>query len=329
MAKVRETSSVKEFEEVLNNSDGQLVVVHFSALWAPQCKQMNDVLDELSKETQFVNVAFVKLEAEDLPELSEKYQIAAVPTFIFLKKKQVVDRLDGANAAELTKKVKLLSSPTAGVITQHQTTPHKQDLESRLKDLVNSAPVMLFMKGSPSEPKCGFSRTIVQILNERGIKYSTFDILEDEEVRQGLKKFSNWPTYPQLYGNGQLIGGLDIVKELVESGELESQLPQQENLEDRLRKLVNKAPVMLFMKGTPDIPRCGFSKQTIDILSATGVSYDTFDILTDEDVRQGLKKFSNWPTYPQLYVKGELVGGLDIIKELKESGELETTLKGE
>ena len=327
MGKVREIATAKEFNELLHSSESQLVVVHFSAAWAPQCKQMNDVLEELAKETQFVNVVFIKLEAEDIPELSEKYQIAAVPTFIFIKKKQVLDRIDGANAAELSKKVKLLSSPTANVITQQQAAPPKQDLNTRLKTLINSAPVILFMKGSPAEPKCGFSLTITQILNERGIKYSTFDILEDDEVRQGLKKYSNWPTYPQLYGNGELIGGLDIIKELVESGELESQLPQQENLEDRLKQLVNKSNVMLFMKGNPDTPKCGFSKQTISILSETGVPYDTFDILSDEDVRQGLKKFSNWPTYPQLYVKGELIGGLDIIKELKESDELETTLK--
>ncbi|XP_046565593.1 glutaredoxin 3-like [Haliotis rubra] len=81
-----------------------------------------------------------------------------------------------------------------------------------------------------------------------------------------------------------------------------------------LKQLVSKAPVMLFMKGHPDAPRCGFSKKTVAILGETGVKYDTFDILSDDEVRQGLKTFSNWPTYPQLYVKGELVGGLDIIK---------------
>lgn len=119
------------------------------------------------------------------------------------------------------------------------------------------------------------------------------------------------------------------MKELIESGELEAQLPKQTSLEDRLKGLINKSDVMLFMKGDPDTPRCGFSKQTTSILADTGVKYDTFDILSDEEVRQGLKKYSNWPTYPQLYVKGELIGGLDIIKELKESGELESVLKGQ
>jgi len=77
------------------------------------------------------------------------------------------------------------------------------------------------------------------------------------------------------------------------------------------------------MKGDPSAPRCGFSKTTIGIMTEyPHVKYSTFDILTDNEVRQGLKEYSNWPTYPQLYVKGELIGGLDIIREMHESGEL-------
>ena len=84
---------------------------------------------------------------------------------------------------------------------------------------------MLFMKGNPAAPQCGFSSKIVNILNEAGVKFSTFDILSDEEVRQGLKKYSNWPTYPQLYVKAKLIGGLDIVKEMHEGGELKDIIP--------------------------------------------------------------------------------------------------------
>ncbi|XP_059981764.1 glutaredoxin-3 [Lagenorhynchus albirostris] len=97
----------------------------------------------------------------------------------------------------------------------------------------------------------------------------------------------------------------------------------------RLKVLTNKASVMLFMKGNKQEAKCGFSRQILEILNSTGVEYETFDILEDEEVRQGLKTYSNWPTYPQLYVKGELVGGLDIVKELKENGELLPILKGE
>jgi len=84
---------------------------------------------------------------------------------------------------------------------------------------------MVFMKGSPDAPRCGFSRQIVELLKGENVKFDSFDILGDEEVRQGLKTFSNWPTYPQLYAEGKLIGGLDIVKELKEEGELLDSLP--------------------------------------------------------------------------------------------------------
>jgi len=161
-------------------------------------------------------------------------------------------------------------------------------------------------------------------LEECNADYQTFDILEDEQVRQGLKEYSNWPTYPQLYIGGELVGGLDIVKEMFESGELQSMLPKKMPSEERLKQLVNKAPVMVFMKGNRSEPRCGFSRTLVDILNSLGVKYETFDILEDEEVRQGLKTFSNWPTYPQLYVKGELLGGLDIVKEMQAAGELQT-----
>ena len=88
----------------------------------------------------------------------------------------------------------------------------KEELFKRLEDLVKAAPVMLFMKGTPSAPQCGFSRQIVAILRERSVKYGFFNILADEEVRQGLKEFADWPTYPQLWVDGELVGGLDIVR---------------------------------------------------------------------------------------------------------------------
>lgn len=100
------------------------------------------------------------------------------------------------------------------------------------------------------------------------------------------------------------------------------------DLRARLERLVNYAPVMLFMKGTPDAPRCGFSRQMVELLRSVGAKFSSFDILTDESVRQGLKEYSNWPTYPQLYVKGKLIGGLDIARELHEQGELQQTLSG-
>ncbi|NXC25185.1 GLRX3 protein, partial [Campylorhamphus procurvoides] len=322
---VAAAESAQQLQELLQRRDSSLVVVHFWAPWAPQCVQMNEVMAALAKE--HTQVTFVQLEAEAVPEVSEKYGISSVPTFLFFKNAQPVDRLDGAHAPELTKKVQRHVSGTA--VPPARSASAQEDLNARLQRLITAAPCMLFMKGSPKEPRCGFSKQMVEILNNHGITFSSFDIFSDEEVRQGLKTYSNWPTYPQLYVAGELIGGLDIVKELEASGELDSICPKAQKLEDRLKSLINKAPVMLFMKGNKQMAKCGFSKQILEIMNNTGIDYETFDILEDEEVRQGLKTFSNWPTYPQLYVKGELVGGLDIVKELKESGELLPVLKGE
>ncbi|MBC7537590.1 MAG: Grx4 family monothiol glutaredoxin [Bacteriovorax sp.] len=99
------------------------------------------------------------------------------------------------------------------------------------------------------------------------------------------------------------------------------------DLSTRCANLINSAPIMLFMKGTPDMPQCGFSANVVKILNHVGVSFNTFNILSDMDIRDGIKQYSNWPTYPQLYVKGQLVGGNDIITEMMNNGELEGVLK--
>jgi Grx4 family monothiol glutaredoxin len=131
-----------------------------------------------------------------------------------------------------------------------------------------------------------------------------------------LKEFSNWPTYPQVYINGELAGGLDIVKELIASGEFSEMIPKEKDLSTRLQELIEKQPVMVFIKGTPQEPRCGFSRQMVGLLNDRHVKYGYFDILSDDEVRQGLKTHVDWPTFPMLFYKGELLGGLDIVKEM-------------
>ena len=95
---------------------------------------------------------------------------------------------------------------------------------------------------------------------------------------------------------------------------------------ERLSKIVGENDVVLFMKGTPLFPQCGFSSRAIAILDRLGAKYETVDVLQDAEVRQGIKEYSDWPTIPQLYVKGEFVGGSDIMMEMYEAGELQQLL---
>ena len=95
----------------------------------------------------------------------------------------------------------------------------------------------------------------------------------------------------------------------------------------RIQSEIDATPVVLFMKGTPVFPQCGFSAMTVQVLSHLGVPFKGINVLEDMDIREGVKAFSNWPTIPQLYVKGEFVGGCDIVREMYESGELEDLMK--
>ena len=98
------------------------------------------------------------------------------------------------------------------------------DIKKKIEEDIKSNPVVLFMKGSKLMPQCGFSARVVHILNQLGVDYITRDVLQDDNLRQGIKEFSDWPTIPQLYIDGEFIGGCDIACELHETGELEKLL---------------------------------------------------------------------------------------------------------
>lgn len=378
---VKDVKSKQELDNLVKK-EGSAVMIHFWASWCEASKHMDQVFSHLS--TDFPHAHFLRVEAEEQPEISEAYSVSAVPFFVFLKDGKMIDTLEGAYPSELANKVsKVVGSIHAGepaapaslgmaagpsVLEAIQDfakvdnssraitpAPAPDALKTRLQKLTNSHPIMLFMKGTPEEPKCGFSKKAVEILKAEKVKFGTFDILGDNEVREGLKKFSNWPTYPQLYCKGELLGGSDIIVAMHEGGELKQAFSDHgvgtadvsksnaaepdgqkagvtdstglsSALTSRLEGLVNSAPVMLFMKGSPDEPRCGFSRKVVEILREEKVDFKTFDILSDEEVRQGLKVYSNWSSYPQLYIKSELIGGSDIVLEMQKSGELEKIL---
>ena len=98
---------------------------------------------------------------------------------------------------------------------------------------------------------------------------------------------------------------------------------------DKIKKFINENDVCLFMKGTPDSPECGFSMAVSNVLKHLNITFKGINVLEDENLRQGIKDFSDWPTIPQLYIKGEFIGGCDIVKEMFEKGELKSLLEKE
>ena len=128
-------------------------------------------------------------------------------------------------------------------------------------------------------------------------------------------------------------GGYSLRHDAVDAGRAETERachaiaerPREET--ERRETQVESTPVMLYMKGTPQQPQCGFSQQVCRVLHATGVEFDSVNVLEDDSIREGVKAFSEWPTIPQLYVGGEFVGGCDIVTEAFQSGELDETFK--
>ncbi|EIE20299.1 putative thioredoxin-like 2 variant 3, partial [Coccomyxa subellipsoidea C-169] len=206
------------------------VAVYFWAPWSHPCQQLDLVFAELAKEYQ--DAKFLRVQAEEVSEVTDRFEVSVVPYFVLLKDGEVVDKVEGADAATLTQAVQQhfsqasTSKPQAATSGHLSSTPARGSAtapaspEERITKLMTAQSVMLFMKGSPDVPRCGFSRKVVDALRSEGEEFGSFDILSDEIVRQGIKKISDWPTFPQLYVRGELLGGCDIVMELKQAGEL-------------------------------------------------------------------------------------------------------------
>jgi Grx4 family monothiol glutaredoxin len=175
-------------------------------------------------------VAVFRVEAEKELGLSTTYGVTAVPLCVLILGGEERGRVQGMDALELDEKMRLVfgsrENGAAAVSTALASAGSpSQSLDERLDSLINTRRVMLFMKGEPDNPRCGFSQKAVSALRASGCNdFGSFDILEDQDVRQGLKERSKWPTYPQLYVDGELLGGCDIILELFEDGSLKEHL---------------------------------------------------------------------------------------------------------
>lgn len=219
----------------------------------PLCRNLHDSL-LLPHYTHVLQTT--QVEAESQPDVSESFDVDSVPTFVLLRGHTLLSRVSGANASALASAVaahaaspsaEARKGPSSSTASQPQAAPStypgaaegsidshslhqppenesEEELFERCSKIMNSNKVMVFMKGNPEQPRCGFSQKTVALLKGEGVGFGTFDILQDEAVRQGMKKLNDWPTFPQIFVQGQLIGGLDILKEQIETGEFKELL---------------------------------------------------------------------------------------------------------
>lgn len=178
--------------------------------------------------------------------------------------------------------------------------------------------------------KCGNCLKDMQV---KGLIFRTFDVKRKplilEAARNSVGESFNLPF---LFQDGKPFLGGDSLIEKVKASDLKSIFEERLFREDAfsmIKRIINSYPVFAFIKGTPEDPQCGFTSQLVEIMNQFKVDYKTFNILEDQMIREKVKEFANWKTFPQVYVKGQLIGGLDIIRELIEDGQFLDTIKGE
>jgi glutaredoxin-related protein len=201
---VQQIATQKEFDEYVNSPSviNKLLLVHIELEQIPVCKTVNEALLAISRDPEFMQqLAICRLNADHFYDLLNAHNVNAAPTVLFYHRTKVLDRVDGFNQIDLIKKIKLHIN-RIGVV---QTTEIKSEngsptnnVENKIKQLIDSSPIILFMKGTPASPQCGFSRQACHLLDEHKIKFDYFDVLADQNVREQLKRYSNWNTYPQV-----------------------------------------------------------------------------------------------------------------------------------
>lgn len=219
-------------------------------------------------------VSFVSLDAEALPDISESYDVTAVPFLVLQRDDNVLESVSGCDAGKVRAAVEKWVGDVGAGGAKAKALPPK--LEATPRQETKEDVAVGALDGTA-----------------KGTSTST-----TKNLSAYAPSTSDPQTAPEMTGSSYNTTGVS----------------SEDELNVRIAGLVKAAPVMLFMKGTPSAPQCGFSRQLVGILREKGVRYGFFNILADEDVRQGLKVWADWPTFPQLWVGGELVGGLDIVR---------------
>lgn len=307
MSTVHEIPTPEAFHSHLSSlPPTTLRVLYFHAPWAQPCVQMSQVLRALASTyppTTPPSISFLSLNAEDLPDISEEHDVTAVPLVILQRGEQTLATLAGSDAARVRDAVE----EHAGAAAQDGAALPK--LAAALPAAQEVARPAQPLPRAPSEAS---AKKQAEAKGEAGTGGTQGPAKDLSAYAPGAKDAKTAPEYSSGTPAGLSADSSNGPEGADANGDKEA-------LHARLKELTSAAPCMLFMKGTPSAPQCGFSRQLVSILRDSGVRYGFFNILADDEVRQGLKEYADWPTFPQLWLGGELVGGLDIVREEMEA----------
>jgi Grx4 family monothiol glutaredoxin len=224
-------------------------------------------------------------------------------------------RVEGSNIPDLLSKTENHSSLFSSIFESLRNSYY-----STLQVLINSSKLVVFTQEESS--KSLRNRKIRRILN--GYLYETIQVDKKKHLSDWLRVYSSSKTFPMVFLGGRFQGSIEEIMKNISTGDFSTAMG--EDLNEKLSRIVKSSKYIVFMMGSKEEPICGYSKRLIALLDGYGIDFDTFDISFDGEVCEGLKKFSDWPTYPQVYVDGELIGGYDICNQMHNEGSLKQAL---
>ena len=256
----------------------------------------------------------------------EKYEVEIAPTvLIFHPLKQDVDKYVNPSPDVLNKEIAKHDEYYKTIMNAEKERAF-QDIEV----IISSYPLVVFIKGTPEEPRWKFTRRLLAHLNKFELKFKSFNILEDERIRQWLKIYSNWPTYPQVFINKQFVGGIDIIDQLVEENEFIEMVPKEcKKLPpiETFEEMLSSFDLVVLLEGTPESPSTDSSKSIIEILNSNSIKYVTvnYSLLNDE-VKSHIKNKYNVSEVPYIFVKKEGFGNQETLMKCISEGSLESSI---
>lgn len=320
---IQELDALKKEVGNIRNTKGtnpRGIVILCSASWYEPCNVLKDnVLPELSK--LYKKLVFAWIDCDKFVDLVDKYAVETAPTVLILH----------PHSDEFSKYV----NPSPDVLNDELKKADDlyqslANISAEIEAILASGPMVAFIKGTPSEPKCKFTRKLLGHFNELELTFKHFNILEDEKVRSWLKLYSNWPTYPQVYINQELIGGVDIVVELIESGEFMDMVPKEckkPSATEMFDQMLSSFDVVVLIEGTPDKPSTEESKSMINTLNTNSIKYVTVDYSAlSEDVKKHISTTYSVTELPYIFLKKTPFGNEETFLKVVQDNALENTI---
>lgn len=309
-------SSIELYSKLQEHITSKLVVISF-VVQGEIADNLAEFYSEASSDFN-IQAYLVNISTGAFQSTIDDFKITRVPTSIFFIGLKPIDRVEGAIIPEILEKIETLSSSFASILESIRNEEY-----SKIHSLVTSNSLSLFIKGTPEKPKSRRSQKMLRILN--GYTFGYADISADKLLAGWLKVYTGADKFPHFFLKGSFSGSVEELTELSKTSTIFTTLNQ--DLEQRLKRIITCQRHVVVMMGSKEEPKCGFSERLMALLGTYNLEYETFDISIDNEVCEGLKKLSNWPTYPQVYAEGQIIGGLDVCQGLHDKGELRSALK--